>query len=84
MHFSLIGLLLALSLPVPFADGSEEDSVLVELCQLSKTAPRAARPARRDAGPIAVAALLAAPSQEAPLRKFEDWTPRLLSRPPPL
>ena len=83
MHLTLIGLLLALALPVPFAEGSEEDSVLVELCQLSKAASRAGRPARR-AEPVVASTSLATPSREAPVREVEDWTPRRLSRPPPL
>ena len=83
MHLTLIGLLLALALPVPFAEGTEEDSVLVELCQLAKTTSRTARPARR-AEPIVASTSPAAPSGEAPVREGEDWTPRRLSRPPPL
>ncbi len=84
MHLALIGLLLALSLPVPVAEGTEEDSLLVERCPLSKPSPRAARPCRRAPEPAPPPPSLAAPSRQAPIREREDWTPRRFSRPPPL
>jgi len=87
MNLSLVALLLALSCPLPFVETMPEDDAVVEQSAGSKAAARIAplrKPRRKSDVQVP---LLRRPLTELSAVPAQDpaaWTPRRLSRPPPL
>ena len=87
MNFGLIGILLALAIPVPCTEALIEDDVVYEIAPSKSVARPAIRRKPAEPPPASVTALRPSipdrdpsPSPHAGI----GWSPRLLSRPPPL
>jgi hypothetical protein len=88
MKLSLVGILLALSCPVPYVEAMPEDDAIFELSQVSRAKARLAPLRHPGQKPEVIVRHLrpstAVPASAAPFQDPAGWTPRRLSRPPPL
>lgn len=87
MNFGLVGILLALAIPVPFTEALIEDDLVYEVAPSKATTRTALRrnPAPRPPAPAAAPRRPIPDADPSPARRSGiDWNPRLFSRPPPL